>query len=100
MEAAREARQTAALNPAHPVALYVLAGTRNVFDSVLKTKDTVRRVVVTSSIAAVRGTVDPQAPLQGGLYTEEDWNQTSSIDNGEGYARSKANLQSHSCSVS
>jgi len=79
---------------------HVLAGTRNVFDSVLKSRDTVRRVVVTSSIAAVRGTVDPQPPLQGGLYTEEDWNETSSIDSGEGYQRSKATLQSFSGSVS
>jgi len=60
-------------------------GTRNVLSSVVKSRDTVQRVVVTSSVAAIigneaSGPVKP--PVQGEFYTEDDWNTTSTAEKG------------------
>ena len=40
-------------------------------------------------LAAVHGEY-AAPPKNGNLYTEEDWNETSSIDNGQAYHLSKA----------
>ncbi|KAK9810012.1 hypothetical protein WJX72_003318 [[Myrmecia] bisecta] len=54
-------------------------GTRNVLNAAGKSKS-VQRVVVTSSFAAI---VRPKAgPSNGKVFTEEDWNDESSLDNG------------------
>jgi len=53
-------------------------GTRNVLESVNQT-ETVRRVVLTSSCAAIYGDNADLALTAGGVFTEEDWNQTSSV---------------------
>jgi nucleoside-diphosphate-sugar epimerase len=66
-----------------------LKGTRNVFNSIIKSKDTVKRVVLTSSVAAVHGNKGKEDPVSGQLYTEQDWNNTSTLDNKEGYWLSK-----------
>ena len=40
-------------------------------------------------LAAVKGNAGPAPPRNGKLYTEEDWNETSSVACGEGYWESK-----------
>ncbi len=64
-------------------------GTRNVLASVVKNKNTVRRTVITSSVAAVHGGKSKVPPTNGALYTEEDFNKSSTVDNGEAYWASK-----------
>ena len=91
-------------------------GTDNVLRSVAKHKNTVKRTIVTSSvagvftcflslavlvlsdnpayfallvIAAVLGNESAVPPKNGNLYTEDDWNETSSIKNNEAYWLSK-----------
>jgi hypothetical protein len=53
-------------------------GTINVMNSVVKHKDHVKRVIVTSSVAAVRGV--GSVPKNGPLFNEEDWNTVATID--------------------
>jgi nucleoside-diphosphate-sugar epimerase len=53
-------------------------GTRNVLLSAAKNKDTIKRVIVTSSIAAIRGM--GSKPQHGDLFNEEDWNTVSTIE--------------------
>ncbi|KAK9915197.1 hypothetical protein WJX75_006019 [Coccomyxa subellipsoidea] len=65
-----------------------LKGTQNVLASASKAKDTLKRVVLTSSVAAVHGEY-AAPPKNGHLYTEEDWNESSSIENGQAYHLSK-----------
>ncbi|KAH6883771.1 D-lactaldehyde dehydrogenase [Coprinopsis sp. MPI-PUGE-AT-0042] len=52
-----------------------IKGTVGVLESALKYKNGIKRVVVTSSLAAVASYSDPQGPS--GDFTEEDWNETS-----------------------
>jgi len=61
-------------------------GTKNVFDSINKA-GTVKRVVLTSSIRAVFGFGNEKSP--GYVYTEEDWNTTSTLENNQAYSLSK-----------
>ncbi|KAL3150817.1 hypothetical protein ABBQ32_000577 [Trebouxia sp. C0010 RCD-2024] len=68
-------------------------GTSNVLKSVAKYKDAVRRTVVTSSVAAVLGNESAVPPKNGSLYTEDDWNDTSSIKNNEAYWLSKVSAE-------
>ena len=52
-------------------------GTKNILSAVAKSKDTVQRVVLTSSFAAVvKGRAGPS---NGKVFTEEDWNDESSL---------------------
>lgn len=53
-------------------------GTRNVLEQANQT-DTLKRVVVTSSCAAIYGDVADLAQAQGDQFTEADWNTTSSL---------------------
>ena len=89
-----------------------IKGTDNVLSSVAKHKHTVQRTIVTSSVAgavtsaisslslpiepkfapvsaAVLGNESAVPPKNGSLYTEDDWNETSSIKNNEAYWLSK-----------
>ena len=91
-------------------------GTGNVLSSVAKHKKNVIRTIVTSSVAgaphlpwflevsaccntethcvaAVLGNESAVAPNNGALYTEDDWNETSSIKNNEAYWLSKVPLK-------
>ena len=66
-------------------------GTRNVLASCAKASagGVLKRVVLTSSVAAVRGGKSAVPPKNGRLYTEEDWNESSTVANGEAYWVSK-----------
>lgn len=64
-----------------------LKGTRNVLESANRT-DTVKRVVVTSSCAAIYGDNIDLELTDNGVFTEEDWNLTSSKDH-QPYSYSK-----------
>ena len=56
-----------------------LEGTRNVLDSVNRT-DSVKRVVLTSSVVAIYGDARETRDVPGGVFTDEHWNTTSSVD--------------------
>lgn len=56
-----------------------LEGTRNVLDSVNRT-DSVKRVVLTSSVVAIYGDARESQDVPHGVFTEENWNTTSSAD--------------------
>lgn len=64
-----------------------LEGTRNVLESVNKT-DSVKRVVLTSSVVAVYGDAVDLAKTEKGIFTEAHWNFSSSIDH-QPYSYSK-----------
>lgn len=67
-------------------------GTENVLSSVAKTGGSVRRVVLTSSVAAVHGEYGAP-PKSGELYTEADYNETSTIEKGQAYHMSKVQAE-------
>lgn len=54
-------------------------GTQNVLGSVNRT-DTVKRVVLTSSVAAIYGDTIDSRNVHNGIFTEDHWNDTSSVD--------------------
>ncbi len=64
-----------------------LLGTRNVLNSVNKT-DSVKRVVLTSSCAAIIGDAKDCLSYPNGIATEEQWNETSTLDH-QAYSYSK-----------
>jgi nucleoside-diphosphate-sugar epimerase len=66
-------------------------GTRNVMASAAKARPA--RVILTSSCAAVKGMNNPAPPSNGPLYTEADWNETSTIESGEAYWVSKVQAE-------
>lgn len=72
-------------------------GTRNVMLSAAKALSStgdLKRVILTSSVAAVKGMKDPQPPKHGkSVYSEEDFNETSTVDNGEAYWASKVQAE-------
>ena len=65
-----------------------VAGTANVLRSVARVTPTPPRVVLTSSVAAVHGEY-ATPPSNGDLYTGDDWNTSSSVENGQPYHASK-----------
>ncbi len=62
-------------------------GTRNVLNSADRTPS-VKRVVLTSSVASIYGDAIDAAKLPGRIFTEEQWNTTSSVDH-QPYSYSK-----------
>lgn len=66
-----------------------VAGTKNVVGSVKKHAATIKRLVNISSVAAVD--MSPDTP-DGKIFTEDDWNTWSTVENGGayGYAKTKA----------
>lgn len=64
-----------------------LEGTRNVLQSVNRT-ESVKRVVLTSSVVAIYGDAKDAKQVPGGIFTEEHWNTTSSVDH-QPYSYSK-----------
>jgi dihydroflavonol-4-reductase len=65
-----------------------VSGTRNVLEAAKRTP-TVKRVVVTSSCAAICGDSIDLRKTKTGVFTEEDWNTTSTLDH-QPYNYSKA----------
>lgn len=59
-------------------------GTKNVLSSVLKHKSDVKRVIITSSVAAICNVFKPE---ENHNYTEKDWNTTSKMDEPNGAYR-------------
>lgn len=66
-------------------------GTRNVLEQANKT-DSVKRVVVTSSVAAIYGDNIDVQNSKTGKFTEADWNTTSSLSHGP-YSYSKVEAE-------
>ena len=64
-----------------------LEGTRNVLNSVNQT-NSVKRIIITSSVAAIYGDSIESKKVAGGIFNETMWNETSSATMGE-YAYSK-----------
>lgn len=64
-----------------------LEGTRVVLDAVNRT-ESVRRVVLTSSVVAIYGDNRESRDVPGGVFTEEHWNTTSTVDH-QPYSYSK-----------
>ncbi len=64
-----------------------LEGTRNVLESVNST-ESVKRVVLTSSIVAIYGDAVDILKTANGIFTEEDWNFSSSVEH-QPYSYSK-----------
>jgi len=64
-----------------------LLGTRNVLNSVNRT-ESVKRVVLTSSCAAIIGDAKDCLSYPNGIATEDQWNETSSLDH-QAYSYSK-----------
>jgi nucleoside-diphosphate-sugar epimerase len=76
-----------AKDPQQELVDVAVKGTRNVLRCAAKAhvSGTLRRVVVTSSCAAVKG-MKPNPPGDGRtVYDESDWNDTSTIEGGEAY---------------
>eukprot|EP00891_Asterochloris_glomerata_P004943 jgi/Astpho2/4943/Aster-06679 len=79
--------QTDVKDPQKDLVDPALLGTKNVLNAAVKSKATVKRVVLTSSFAAVAK--QEKGPSNGKLYTEEDWNNESKPDKAGGYRYSK-----------
>ena len=56
-----------------------LEGTRNVLDAVNRT-ESVKRVVLTSSVVAIYGDTRESLDIPGGVFTDQHWNTTSSVE--------------------
>lgn len=74
-------------NPEEELVRPAKEGTRNVLESA-KRNPTVKRVVLTSSVVAIYGDNADIALTQGGIFTEKEWNVTSSAQH-QPYAYSK-----------
>jgi nucleoside-diphosphate-sugar epimerase len=74
-------------NPQEQLIKPALEGTRNVLDTVNETQ-TVKRVVLTSSVASVYGDAIDIKNAAGGIFDEKSWNTTSS-ENHQPYSYSK-----------
>jgi len=57
----------------------MMKGVHNVLEAVSRNKDTVKRVVYTSSAATIVRFADIGTKLEDRVYDEKDWNQTSTI---------------------
>ena len=68
-----------------------LLGTRNVLNQATKTPS-VKRVVVTSSVVAIYGDNADAASIADGIFTEEHWNTSSSLDH-QPYSYSKVEAE-------
>jgi len=70
--------QLSVANPQTDLVEPALEGTKNVLSSVEKYLGTIKRVVVTSSVAAIL----QEVPEEGKVFSESDWNTTSSLTAG------------------
>ncbi|KAK9812546.1 hypothetical protein WJX73_007871 [Symbiochloris irregularis] len=65
-------------NPERDLIDPAVKGTDNVLRSVAKNRKTVKRAILSSSVAAMEKKI--AGPKNGKLYTEEDWNDEATID--------------------
>ena len=65
-----------------------MAPCRNDIFGAASCRDTVRRVVLTSSVAAIRSGKSPATPANPPLYSEKDWNEAATLET-EPYPYSK-----------
>jgi len=72
-------------------------GTQNVLDAANKTTS-VKRVVLTSSCAAIYGDTADKESVPNGVFTEEHWNTTSSLDH-QPYSFSKTAAEKAAWSI-
>lgn len=82
---------TSVENPQRDLVDPAVNGTRNVLASANET-DSVQRVVVTSSCAAIFGDIVDVAHAPGGILTEDVWNTSSSLDH-QPYSFSKTQAE-------
>jgi nucleoside-diphosphate-sugar epimerase len=87
MHTASPFQLTGIKDPVEELIRPVEAGTRNVLESA-KGCPTVKRIIVTSSVAAIYGDTVDNTSAPEGIFTENEWNQTSSADH-QPYAYSK-----------
>ena len=75
-----------------------LIGTQNVLEQAT-TSDTIKRIVLTSSCAAIYGDNADLQATPNGVFTEADWNTTSSLKNGA-YSYSKTIAEKEAWKIS
>lgn len=74
-------------DPQHDLLDPAVKGTQNILESVNRT-ESVKRVVLTSSVAAIYGDAKDMLALPNGIATEEHWNTTSTLQH-QPYSYSK-----------
>ncbi|MEJ2723790.1 MAG: NAD-dependent epimerase/dehydratase family protein [Deltaproteobacteria bacterium] len=85
-------------NPEEELIRPAKEGTRNVLQSA-KTNPTVKRVVLTSSVVAIYGDNADIALTPGGVFTEKEWNVTSSSEH-QPYSYSKTIAEKEAWAIS
>lgn len=85
-------------NPEEELIRPAKEGTRNVLESA-KRNPTVKRIVLTSSVAALYGDNADIALAPGGVFTEKDWNITSSAEH-QPYPYSKTIAEKEAWAIS
>lgn len=65
-----------------------IEGTKNVLDSIKKNSETIQRFINISSVAAVASPSDMTR-----VFTEDDWNTSSTVENGEAYQYAKTEAE-------
>ncbi|WNJ19843.1 NAD-dependent epimerase/dehydratase family protein [Pontibacter sp. G13] len=70
--------KTSVKNPDAELVQPALKGTQNVLNAVAKA-DSVKRVVLTSSVVAIYGDLEEVKSKPNATFTEDDWNETSSL---------------------
>jgi len=85
-------------NPEEELIRPAKEGTRNILESA-KRNPTVKRVVLTSSVVAIHGDNADIALAPGGIFTEKEWNITSSAQH-QPYAYSKTIAEKEAWAIS
>jgi nucleoside-diphosphate-sugar epimerase len=84
-------------NPEEELIRPAREGTRNVLESTKRTP-TVKRVVLTSSVAAIYGDNVDIALTPAGIFTEKEWNITSNAEH-QPYSYSKTIAEKEACAI-
>jgi nucleoside-diphosphate-sugar epimerase len=84
-------------NPQDELIRPAMAGTRNVLETA-KRNPTVKRIVLTSSVAAIYGDSADIESTEGKIFTEKEWNVTSSAEH-QPYAYSKTTAEKEAWAI-
>lgn len=84
-------------NPEEELIRPAKEGTKNVLESA-KRNPTVKRIVLTSSVAAIYGDTADIALTPAGIFTEKEWNKTSSAEH-QPYSYSKTIAESEAWTI-